>query len=795
MLNVAASKSRHNQNNDDQRKRDAHSNKLAVRAHSSNNVGPQPQTNILALQQNLDRQTHSFSIPKESTQNDGTQSLGLLNTVKPSSATLKLAMMRDDAHESNREDPNAMIGHGLAFHEQAMLRDDNIWLAAYQQHAQFRGEDDSAQTPEEEEDISSIGSIGTDLTSRDQSPVNHKPDEDDMLDREQRISQTLTKSSNKSRHTHHKTPDYPGQGGHLSPSTSETTLKSGNVIKEGLELLFLMVWHFTIYPHWKLYRAWEILVVILVVFNSVMLPYELAFWADIETSEIIESINRISDVLFWLDLVQNFFLAHVDEWGTLHTQKGEIARAYFASWFWVDFIACVPFELFVPGYLVSASDLLKCIRLLRLAKILRFMDRFKFAKVARIFRLFLTVLMLCHWVACIWFRLGVTMLDSGECSLDSIGSSSEDSSPQKAQISPILKLQSCSWLIEHGFADAEIPLHSIYLRSLYWSITTIMTVGYGDIIPVNLREHVFYIFVTIVGAGVYANVFSTIVRIIDRMNAVNNEFAAIMEDMNAQMRYLRFPFELRNKIFSYYDHLFQKQKYMLSGKAPFYRSLSRSIASTCAEHLFFRNVENAAFLQDCSTPFLLEICAALNRMVCVPQQLIIRQGDASDAWFLIDNGECEVLQRPECSGEDSEAQVLRTLGKGDQFGEIGLLTGKYRTATVRATDFCELNYLTVTSFYRLLGRYQQDNKRILHNCVNMLRKAKLNDLPSKQTKAEASSSIWLHSSKTNNHYPFSAEPDLSAAKTELTVASLSDDEQEEENPRFQNSHLLPNSVW
>lgn len=63
-----------------------------------------------------------------------------------------------------------------------------------------------------------------------------------------------------------------------------------------------------------------------------------------------------------------------------------------------------------------------------------------------------------------------------------------------------------------------------------------------------------------------------------------------------------------------------------------------------------------------------------------PGEAIIRQGDDADNFYIALEGSAEVFKaRP-----DGEPQKVGTLGAGDYFGEIGLLTGSRRTATVRA---------------------------------------------------------------------------------------------------------------
>ncbi len=61
--------------------------------------------------------------------------------------------------------------------------------------------------------------------------------------------------------------------------------------------------------------------------------------------------------------------------------------------------------------------------------------------------------------------------------------------------------------------------------------------------------------------------------------------------------------------------------------------------------------------------------------------IIMREGEAGNSAYIIASGQCEV--RKKISGVD---QVLKTLGPGEVFGEMAVLTESPRTATVIATE-------------------------------------------------------------------------------------------------------------
>ncbi|MDX6285549.1 MAG: hypothetical protein QOG53_1034 [Frankiales bacterium] len=79
---------------------------------------------------------------------------------------------------------------------------------------------------------------------------------------------------------------------------------------------------------------------------------------------------------------------------------------------------------------------------------------------------------------------------------------------------------------------------------------------------------------------------------------------------------------------------------------------------------------------------ILERLAAAARDVTMPAgEEFIREGDTADALWIIVDGEVDVSAR----GEGKRRHHLRTMGAGSYVGEIGLLHGLPRTATVRAT--------------------------------------------------------------------------------------------------------------
>jgi CRP-like cAMP-binding protein len=86
-----------------------------------------------------------------------------------------------------------------------------------------------------------------------------------------------------------------------------------------------------------------------------------------------------------------------------------------------------------------------------------------------------------------------------------------------------------------------------------------------------------------------------------------------------------------------------------------------------------------------------------------PGEAIVRKGEASLELFLVERGTV-VVELPRNGGGAAE---LAQLGPGQCFGEMGLLTGEPRSATVRAVTLCDIVIIDRESFHQVLGAHPE----------------------------------------------------------------------------------------
>lgn len=310
-----------------------------------------------------------------------------------------------------------------------------------------------------------------------------------------------------------------------------------------------------IYPEdtWK--EQWDLFVSVVLIFTCASTPYRLAFTPDDSTEWQIA--NGLVDFIFFADMVLIFNTAFYDEDFKMTQHRGVIAINYFRGWFVIDLMAIFPIgqlqKLTHPG--ASAQDdggggqvngivriarigrmykLIKLTRLVRIIKIFKSKGSlFKKAKGSlnlgdgfeRLVFFCLMSFMICHIVACMWVFVS-TFADEGGPSWTLATGVSEDAAGRK------------------------------YLISLYFTVTTITTVGYGDISANNPIEQMFCIVIMLMGVVGFSLATSTLTQLLSEYNTSNKKLNEKMDVLKRIYDEFCLPLELYDRVKTSLTYMF-----------------------------------------------------------------------------------------------------------------------------------------------------------------------------------------------------------------------------------------------
>ncbi|MBF0161881.1 MAG: cyclic nucleotide-binding domain-containing protein [Magnetococcales bacterium] len=414
------------------------------------------------------------------------------------------------------------------------------------------------------------------------------------------------------------------------------------------------------YPDKHFKKSWNFLIFLGVFWFALVVPLKLAMLTLVLPPWALW-LNQFFAVLFIVDLFINARTA-VYVAGEPVTSQKFLLETYLKGWFLADLLSALPLGWIATslgyGDWAPLVDLLRLLRVPKASMLLKeagsFLPMGPFARASLvIYWLTLTI----NTVACVW-----VVLYPSDGSMDNL---------------------------------------SFFNRALYWSVTTLSSTGYGDITPTDNAGRILAATVMLLGVLFNGFIIASLSSIVIQANAYRLKQQEKLVNLASFFNQFKVPQDLQNAIFSYYAHSATEKAV---NSKEIIDSLPEDFQKKVLHRINMHMIEQVPLFKGTSPECLSAFAHVLISEIFNPGQDIIEYGTIGQEMFFLQHGIVEVL-----TGEGYPVTRLRN---NSFFGEIALLGGVKRTATIRAVTICDIYKLAKTDFDRIMDQFPDVKYRL-----------------------------------------------------------------------------------
>ena len=266
------------------------------------------------------------------------------------------------------------------------------------------------------------------------------------------------------------------------------------------------------------------------------------------------------------------------------------------------------------------------------------------------------------------------------------------------------------WVPPNYMGRDDIALYSAsiwaqYTTSLYYA--TLLFLGV-DSLPTNTMEVIYACVIIYLGAVVCAVLFGQMTVLTQTLGSKSARYNAAFDQVTQAMLSIKAPKDLQTQVTAYILATYWRRDQQEELRE-FFTTLSPSLRLSVCNRLYRDTLQHNLLLG--AIPQCVDsLVRSLTPQLSKPEEVLIYFEDIGKEMYILVQGEVSI-RCPTLQGEETH---LRFLYPGEFFGEISLLTGGRRTATVVTANFCTLAVLNSDKFNEIMDFFPFLREKLLN---------------------------------------------------------------------------------
>ena len=180
-----------------------------------------------------------------------------------------------------------------------------------------------------------------------------------------------------------------------------------------------------------------------------------------------------------------------------------------------------------------------------------------------------------------------------------------------------------------------------YLASLYWTIATMMAVGYGDVYAQTNAEKIYSVLAQTVGAVMFGLIIGTVSSLLEAADARGAAYKRKMNELTGYVRHRGLPKLLVKKIKAHFEYALLTRSVFEENMI--FDELSSTLRNDVCALAYQDLIAALHIFADRDRSFVTAIIRSLEVMAAQPGMVLARQGDRADEMYFVVKGTVEAF--------------------------------------------------------------------------------------------------------------------------------------------------------